>query len=139
MTTDWSDDTVPWSEDNLQVAMVQKLLRMEDTLGGFTFAAGLEGMKTSKSVASRQKRMGMRAGEADLRLYFEDGVTVFVENKRGTSGGQKRGYASPEQKKRHELLKELGFEVHLLVPNTPNEAQEMIKRIVIKHTLDRGL
>lgn len=132
MKDKWTDDTIRWCEDDLQKAAVQKLMRLEDEYN-FTFAAGLEGMKTTKSVAVRQKHMGMRAGEADLRLYFDGGRTVMVEMKRGTSGGQRAGTLSDAQKKRHPELKKLGFEIIVIKPDTPSQAQSEIEEIVLKY------
>lgn len=129
MNNNWNDDTVKWSEDNIQIAMVQTLYRLEDQYN-FTFAAGLEGMKTTMKTASKQKMLGMRAGEADLRLYFDSGFVAFVEVKRGKSGGQRAGEVSQVQKDRHAKLVELGFFVTVLTCDTPAQAQEDITNLI---------
>lgn len=129
MKNNWNDDTIPWSEDSIQMAMVQTLYRLEDEYP-FTFAAGLEGMKTTKRTASKQKMLGMRAGEPDLRIYYDNGLLAFVEVKRGESGGQKAGALGQGQKDRHALFNKLGYFVTTLTCDTPAQAKEDITNLI---------
>ncbi|MBL4763469.1 MAG: hypothetical protein JKY93_12330, partial [Gammaproteobacteria bacterium] len=68
----WSIDTLPWTEDQLQMAIAETL-RKREKLGGFTFAADQNGLRTSKRQAMKAKMAGMTPGEADLRFYLKDG------------------------------------------------------------------
>ena len=111
----WSIDTLPWTEDQLQMAIAETL-RKREKLGGFTFAADQNGLRTSKRQAMKAKMAGMTPGEADLRFYLKDGRLGMIELK--TS----KGTVSKVQKDRHYLLKTLGHDVRVVRAGCPQEA-----------------
>ena len=125
---DWSDATVAWEEDHLQMAIAQRLKQLEDARGDFTFAAGLEGLAcSSKREAGRMKLMGMRAGEVDVRVYLLGGRLLQIEVKIADIGR-----LLDAQKERHALLRRLGFEVVELWAATPQDAADQAERLVLE-------
>jgi hypothetical protein len=116
---DWTDTAAAWSEDDLQMAIVQTLRRR-----GILFAADQNAGKRSKRDGARRKALGMAAGEPDLRLYLDDGRIVFVEVKTA------RGRMSGAQIERRKALDALGYETHVLQALTPAEAVDKITTIL---------
>lgn len=112
----WALDEIPWTEDDLQMAIVQHLRKT-----GQPFAADFN---AGKRNPGRAKAMGLEAGEPDLRLYYDRGRTVFVELKR------QKGVVSAAQKARHKMLRDLGHTVHVLRAKTPAEAVDKIATII---------
>lgn len=66
----------------------------------------------------------MKAGEPDIRLYFDAGRIVFVEMK-GEGGSLNK-----DQRERIPKLYALGFTVHVVKAATPDEAVELVRAIV---------
>lgn len=91
---------------------------------GQPFAASLEGAKRNAYQAQMAKAMGMKAGEPDLRLYFEGGRTVFVELKSGN------GPLNKAQRERIPMLRGLGFTVHVVKAACEAEAVAAVREIV---------
>lgn len=112
----WHLDEVPWSEDDLQMAIVQHLRQV-----GQPFAADFN---AGRRNPGRAKAMGLEAGETDLRLYFDRGRTVWVELKKA------KGAVSKAQKDRHEMLRALGHDVRVLKASNPAEAVDKIETII---------
>ena len=122
---DWSDRSVKWIEDHLQMAVAQKLRRLEDERDDFTFAADMGGMAAAnKRVAGRAKLMGLRKGETDLRLYFAGPRLLMIEMK------TINGALSDDQKKRHALFKIMGFDVQVVRASCPNDAVAQVTALV---------
>lgn len=122
------------TEDELQAAQVQAMRRHpayvstadKFTAGrpGFTFAADMNAERRGPSARAKATRTGMTAGEPDLRLAFSPGRIVYIENKVGKAPLQ------PSQGTRHAILRALGFTVHVLRAETPDEAVAAILEIV---------
>jgi hypothetical protein len=106
-----ADTAAPWTEDDLQMAIVQALRRL-----GVTFATDPNPGRQSKRAGGKRKALGLVAGEPDIRLYLPGGRTVFIELKKWT------GAVSKEQKARHAELRALGFDVHIVKAKTPADA-----------------
>ena len=120
----WNDSSLPWLEDQLQMAIVEALNKAEKAGLEFTWAADQNGMRTSKRQAIKAKMTGMRAGEADLRLYFKDGRIGHIELK------TKNNYPSKVQKERHELLRSLGHDVRVVRASCPQDAVDQVLEIM---------
>jgi hypothetical protein len=93
---------------------------------GQPFAASLEGVIGSLNPYQSQlaKATGVKRGEPDIRLYFDQGRLVPVELK-GESGS-----LSPEQKERIPMLRDLGFTVHIIRVASEADAVAAIAEIV---------
>lgn len=115
----WSLD-INWLEEHLQMALAQALKQKEDNHGGFTFAASLEGVRLSKSQAGRAKCMGMRSGEADIRIYLPGARIWHVELKKWD------GKVNASQKARHKELIDLGHDVTIIYAKTPQECVDKV-------------
>lgn len=90
----------------------------------FLFAGSLEGVKLNPRVAQMAKATGMKAGEPDIRLYFANGRTVFVELKCAD------GKLGPDQKERIPILRGLGFTVHVVFAGSCESAVLHLRQIV---------
>lgn len=91
---------------------------------GQPFAASLEGVKLNRYQSLMAAATGMKAGEPDIRLYFEAARTVFVELK--GDGGR----LNDDQKKRVPMLRGLGFTVHVVFADSEESAVAAIAEIV---------
>lgn len=111
ITQDWANRLVNWSEDDIQLAVVQHLRRRK-----IVFAADQNAGRRSMREGARRKALGMAAGEPDLRIYLPGGRLVLVELKK------RNGKVSAAQKERHADLVSLGFAVHTLRADTPANA-----------------
>ena len=125
MKSDWSDESLNWLEDQLQIAMVQRLRQLESEGYNFTFAASLEGVKLSKSQAGKAKLMGMVSGEPDLRIYFPNRKLLLVELK------TKTGRTSKNQDDRIAKLNGLGYDAFVFHARSPQHAADTIEKIVL--------
>lgn len=110
-------DKIP--EWRLQAEIAADLDRMDQP-----FAASLEGVKLNPYQAQMAKATGMKAGEPDVRLYFDGARLVFVELK--VAGG----YLNPAQRERVPMLRALGFVVHVVKAATPDDAVSAVREIV---------
>ena len=124
------DESVPWLEDHLQMAVARELLRLEDEREDFTFAADMSGMAAAnKRVAGRAKLMGMRSGETDLRLFFAGSRILQIEMK------ALKTPVSDEQKARHALLRSMGFRVEVVRATCPADAVKQVMALVDEYLL----
>ena len=114
----------PHTEDELQEAQCTAMRRHPAYGKLFTFAADMNAERRGPSARAKATRTGMTAGEPDLRLLFMGGRLVYVENKVGKSRFQ------PSQEPRHAILRKLGFTVHVIRANAPDEAVRAILEIV---------
>lgn len=119
----WNDDSLPWLEEHLQMAIAEALHKREK-LGGFTFAADQNGMRSSKRTGHKAKLAGMRPGEADIRIYLNDGRLGMIELK------TKKNSLSKSQKERHALLKSLGHDVRVVKAGCPQDAIDQVMVIL---------
>jgi hypothetical protein len=111
-------------EWRLQAEVCAKLNAAIDAGAPFEFAASLEGVRLNRTQALQAKATGMKAGEPDLRLYFEDRRVVFVEMK--GEGGR----LNADQLQRIPKLHALGFTVHVVKAATCEEAIDLVLSIV---------
>lgn len=91
---------------------------------GQPYAASLEGVRLNPYQARIAQATGMKAGEPDIRLYFDGGRVVFIELK-----GDK-GYLNKDQKERIPLLRGLGFVVHVVRVKSCEEAVQAVQAIL---------
>lgn len=119
---DLDDSTVKWSEHELQVAVIQRLRKLN-----VLYAADQNGLRTSKRQGAMAKQAGMMAGEPDIRIYLNGGRIIFIEMK------TIRGSISAIQRQRHKALAELGHFVYIIKEPTPLKAQDVAESIVIYH------
>jgi hypothetical protein len=103
------------------MAIVQRLRRLDLP---FLFAADMSGRSTTKALASSTKLQGLTAGEADLRIYLQDGKMVHLELK--TS----KGKLSERQVERHAALRKLGHHVEVLYEADPLVGADRVERMV---------
>lgn len=125
-------DRVP--EWRLQAEVAADLERRIEKLGQpFQYAASLEGVigNLNPYQSKLAKATGCKAGEPDIRLYFTGGRLVFVELK------AKGGRLKQSQKDRFPLLEALGFIIHTVEAETPEEAVAKVGAIVDRE-LARG-
>lgn len=115
----WGDDSLAWSEEQLQIAIAESLRKQ-----GVVFAADMGGLRTTKRSAGRAKAAGLTKGEPDLRIYMDGGKLGMIELK------AKRGTVSPEQKERHAVLRDLGFDVRVVKASCPTEAIQKVNEII---------
>jgi hypothetical protein len=114
----------PELEWKLQAAQCVRLRAMPEYGKLFTFAGSMEAGKRGPQARIQAKATGMEAGEPDLRIYLKGGRCGFIENKAGD------GRLRPEQTKRHELLRALGFVVEVVRAATEQEAADKAEAIV---------
>jgi hypothetical protein len=114
----------PPTEDQLQAAQVRAMRRHPANGKLFTFAADMNSEKRGPKARAKALATGMMAGEPDLRLSFAGGRLVYVENKVG------RGRMQASQEPRHELLRKLGFVVHVLRAESEEDAVAQLMAIV---------
>tara|TARA_R110000851_G_scaffold182721_1_gene331836 strand:- start:16319 stop:16726 length:408 start_codon:yes stop_codon:yes gene_type:complete len=119
----WSDTTLPWTEEHLQIAIVEQL-RKRERLGGFTFAADMNAGRRSPKLGAKLRLAGMTSGEADMRFYLSDGRLGMIELKKA------KGVLSKSQKERHALLKSLGHDVRVVKAGCPQDAVDQTLAIL---------
>lgn len=86
----------------------------------FTLAGDMNAARRSRSQATKDKATGLMSGEEDLRIYLEGGKMCLVEFK------AKDGRLSADQIKRHELHRQLGFDVRVIKISTEDGAVDAI-------------
>lgn len=111
-------------ESDLQAAQVTALKKHPAFGRRFTLAGDMGAGKRGPKAIADALRTGLESGEPDLRIYFQGGRLVSVENK------AKRTPVSPDQVARHELLRKLGFDVHVIRSTTEDEATRAVLAIV---------
>tara|TARA_R100001230_G_C5470780_1_gene25730 strand:+ start:20 stop:415 length:396 start_codon:yes stop_codon:yes gene_type:complete len=115
----WSDATIRWKEDDLQLAVAQHLRRE-----GYLFAADQNAGRRSARDGARRKALGMAAGEPDLRVYLDGGRIVFIEMKTA------RGQLSKNQKQRIKALRQRDHIAHVVKAETPADAVDQVVDII---------
>jgi len=115
----WSDPTIRWKEDDLQLAVAQ-FLRRE----GYMFAADQNAGRRSARDGARRKALGMAAGEPDLRIYLDGGRIVFIEMKTA------RGQLSKSQKQRIKALRDRDHIAYVVKAETPANAVDQVVDII---------
>lgn len=119
-------------EVDLQAAQVQAL-RNHPAYGiRFALAGDMNAGERGGKAAEDALRSGMTAGEPDLRLYFDRGRLVLVENK------EESYHLSDDQVARHKLLRALGYEVVTIYAATEDLAVRDVLDIV-RQMLDCAL
>jgi len=108
-----------WLEADLQEYLVAQL-----NYNKYVFAASLEGVRIGRGAGKKAVKQGLKKGEPDLRIYLAGGKCLFVELKK------QDGTTKPHQKARHELLRSLGFEVHVLRAPNGIEAWAELENII---------
>lgn len=119
----WDNDTLPWTEEQMQIAIVEALRKLERVYK-FTFTADQNQGRRSKRQGAKLKLAGMVAGECDLRFYLDDGRLGQIELK------TKRGSVSKAQKEHHKLLRSLGHDVRVVKAGCPSDAVEQVLAIL---------
>ena len=117
-----SSDQAEASE--LSESEIQKQLVTWLKYKGVAFSVGLEGAKRHPAEQARLKAQGMQRGHPDITLYLPEGRVVFVELK------TLRGRVSEKQQARHDLLKHLGFEVHVIKAEHGGVAIDAVEQII---------
>lgn len=110
------DTGIDWSEDYIQMYIVQEARK-----GGYLVVAGCEQAQRNAMSASRNKAMGMTAGNPDLTWMLENGKVVFTELKTLT------GRLSDVQTDFHSELKKRGHDVYTIYAKTPGEGWELVQ------------
>jgi len=119
----WNDSSLPWKEEDLQIAIVETLRKMEK-VAKFRVVADQNAGRRSKRHGAKLKIAGMVAGEPDLRVYLNDGRIGFIELKKSS------GKLSPAQKQHHQLLKSLGHDVRVVKSGCPQDAINQVLKIM---------
>lgn len=115
----WDDPDAGWLEEQLQAAIVETLRRE-----GYLFEVGMEGVRLSKSQRAKAKLQGMEPGRCDLKVLMPGGRTIHIELKR------KGGRVSPDQKRWHDQIRALGFEVHVIFASCPAQAVDQVLSLI---------
>lgn len=102
---DPSDTRIPWSEDDLQMYVVQEAKKL-----GYYVAADFNAGARNPGKA---KAMGILAGTPDLRFYYTKGLIVWIELK------THHGSRSAAQLKHHAILDAAGHKVYTVSAQTP--------------------
>lgn len=111
-------------EDELQIACATWLACEERLHGDIIGYHVPNGGRRSKSEGARFKRMGVRAGVADLIIHTDMPTTVYVELK------AKDGRLNANQKKFRDSVKHLGFDYHIIRTDYPIEAVGKLSTIL---------
>lgn len=117
-----ANDNVP--EWRLQAAAVRALRAHPDFGKRFTLAGDMAAGRRGRQTATIAKATGLVAGEPDLRVYAEQARLLLVEYKAG------KGRVSPEQRDRHDMLKRLGYVVHVVRATAEAECAAETVRLV---------
>ena len=114
-----------WSEDDLAMAVATRLRQLERD-HPLTFAHDQNAARRSRTGGAKAKAMGMRPGEPDFRVYLPHGRIGHIELK------GPHGSVSSPQRQRHADLSALDHDVRLLVAETPGDAADQAKAIVLE-------
>lgn len=116
---DPTDESIKWSEDQIQMYIVQESRR-----SGYCVTASMEKAKRNKVSGARAKAMGMTAGVPDLIYRLKHGVKKEIELK------TKKGKLSLEQIKFHAELLKLEHNVYTVYAKTPMDGWIQTKDIL---------
>lgn len=111
----------PKPEWKLQAAVVSDFHKCQDMGWEFEFAGD---MNSGKRNGARAKLTGLKAGEADIRIYLPGAKLGMIEMKNA------KGELSEDQIKRHAKLEALGFKVHVVQASTEEEAASKCRKIL---------
>lgn len=109
--------------------MVSDFHKCQDMGWEFEFAGD---MNAGKRNGARAKLTGLKAGETDLRIYLPGAVLKMIELKTG------KGKLNEDQKKRHKLLRALGFEIVTVWSSSEEDAAFQCRKLLagwIKETV----
>lgn len=112
-----------YSEYDCQCTLVAWLNLIKSQRKDFTYHASPSGLINAKILGMAFKS-GTRKGWPDIQIHFRSGKTIFLELKKT------KGIVSPNQKIIHAELKALGYDVHIVRFETPNECVEKVKAIL---------
>lgn len=110
----------PKPEWKLQAAVVSDFHKCQDMGWDFEFAGD---MNAGKRNGTRAKLTGLKAGEADIRIYLPGARLGMIEMK----GASK---VSKAQVERHAKLERLGFKIHVVKAATETEAASKCRAIL---------
>lgn len=113
------DLKVNWSEDDVQMYIVQQLRR-----SNYLFHIGMEGVNLSPQASAKIKALGREPGWPDLTLFLQNNRVEFIELK------LLNGKLLPDQEKKHKQLRLLGYNVSVLWCAAPYDGWYQVKRIV---------
>jgi hypothetical protein len=111
----------PKPEWKLQAAVVSDFHKCQDMGWDFEFAGD---MNAGKRNGARAKLTGLKAGEADIRIYLPGAKLGMIEMK------NEKGELSDDQIKRHGKLEALGFKIHVVQASTEVEAASKCRKIL---------
>lgn len=111
----------------IQAHMVAEFNRLEDAGWELSAAADMNAGKRGLHAAAVAKAMGMKKGEADVRLYASGGRIFHIEVKTVD------GVISEDQEKRHARLRALGHRVFVPFLGTPAAARDYARSFAIEH------
>jgi len=100
-------------EDVHQACAIRALRKAERDGFPITSSGDMNAGKRGAKAAATAALTGLTPGETDIRIYLDGGKLISVELK------TEKGRLSTEQKDRHELLRGLGFEVHVVKNEHP--------------------
>ncbi len=115
---DAGDETVRWSEAQIQMFIIQESKR-----AGYLITGSMEQGLRSKGAGGKAKACGLTAGMPDMLCWMKDKV-VLVELK------VKDGRVSDVQVEMHERLGELGHMVHVVFAKSPYDGWEQVRKIL---------
>ncbi len=116
---DAGDETVRWSEAQIQMFIVQ-----EGRRSGYLVIGGTEQGVRSKSAGGKLKATGMVAGHVDMTWVLPMGKVIWIELKTAD------GVVSNVQKEHHEKLKELGHCVEVVFAKSPMDGWNKVRGIL---------
>ena len=108
-------------EWRLQAAVVSEFHKWQDGGWDFEFAGDFN---AGKRNGSRALLCGLKAGEADIRVYLPRGKLAMIELK--AHGGK----LHKDQKTRHASLRALGFVVEVVKADTSEDAVEQCRTLL---------
>jgi len=117
------------TEAAIQRGVASYLRRLAQLSGAFTFTHPANEGKRSPMQGAILKAAGMQTGEPDIILFLRGGSAAFIELKNG------QGHVSIAQRQRHDVLRGLGFDVHVVkarsVPEAIGQVEEIMQRLGI--------
>jgi len=112
------------TEAAIQRGVASYLRRLAQLSGAFTFTHPANEGKRSPMQGAILKAAGMQTGEPDIILFLRGGSAAFIELKNG------HGHVSIAQRQRHDVLRGLGFDVHVVKARSVPEAIGQVEGIL---------